>query len=110
MIVMKKIVLVDGNSLMFRAYYATAYSGVMMQNSKGIFTNAIYGFVNMISSLVEQEHDNMFIAFDKGSKTFRHQSFQDYKATRKKLPEELAMQIPLIKEYLDILKITQYET
>ena len=107
---MKKIILVDGNSLMFRAYYATAYAGVLMKNSKGLYTNAIYGFANMINSLVEQEHDNMFIAFDKGSKTFRHQSFADYKATRKKLPEELAMQIPLIKQFLRILKITQYET
>lgn len=108
---MKKIVLIDGNSLMFRAYYATAYTGNLMQTSSGMYTNALYGFVNMINKIKDTEGmTNIFVAFDKGKKTFRHQEYSDYKGTRKPMPEEFAMQIPLIKEYLDICKITRLET
>lgn len=108
---MKRILLIDGNSLMFRAYYATAYTGNLMMTSKGLYTNAIYGFVNMINKVIESEtFDNIFVAFDKGKKTFRHQEYAEYKGGRKPMPEEFAMQIPLIKEYLDILKIARLET
>lgn len=108
---MKKILLIDGNSLMFRAYYATAYTGNLMMTSKGLYTNAIYGFVNMINKVIESEtFDNIFVAFDKGKKTFRHQTYAEYKGGRKPMPDEFAMQIPLIKEYLDILKIARLET
>ena len=108
---MKRILLIDGNSLMFRAYYATAYTGNLMQTSTGMYTNAIYGFVNMINKVIESEtFDNIFVAFDKGKKTFRHQEYADYKGGRKPMPDEFAMQIPLIKEYLDVLKITRLET
>lgn len=106
---MKKIILVDGNSLMFRSYYATAYTGNLMQNKKGIYTNAIFGFVNMMNSILEEEKTNLFVAFDAGSKTFRHQQFESYKGTRKALPDELLMQIPYIKEYLDILNVKRLE-
>lgn len=102
---MKKIILIDGNSLMFRAYYATAYTGNLMQNRQGIYTNAIFGFVNMMNNVYQEEFDNIFVAFDDGSNTFRHQEYEEYKAGRKKFPEELAMQVPYIKRYLDILKI-----
>ena len=82
---MKRILLIDGNSLMFRAYYATAYTGNLMQTSTGMYTNAIYGFVNMINKVIESEtFDNIFVAFDKGKKTFRHQEYADYKGGRKK--------------------------
>lgn len=107
---MKKIILVDGNSLMFRSFYATFYSGVLMKNNQGIFTNAIFGFVNMLQKLQKEDKTHIFVAFDAGSKTFRHQQFTEYKGTRKALPEELLMQIPYIKEYLDILNIKRYET
>ena len=108
---MKRILLIDGNSLMFRAYYATAYTGNLMQTRSGMYTNAIYGFVNMINKVIESEtFDNIFVAFDKGKKTFRHQEYADYKGGRKPMPDEFAMQIPLIKEYLDVLKITRLET
>lgn len=108
---MKKILLIDGNSLMFRAYYATAYTGNLMQTRSGMYTNAVYGFVNMINKVIESEtFDNIFVAFDKGKKTFRHKEYAEYKGGRKPMPDEFAMQIPLIKEYLDVLKITRLET
>lgn len=106
---MNKIILIDGNSLMFRSYYATAYSGNLMKNKQGICTNAIYGFCMMLSKLQEEYKTNIFVAFDAGKKTFRHKDFQEYKGTRKQLPEELLMQIPYIKKYLDILNIKRYE-
>ncbi|MDD2681953.1 MAG: DNA polymerase I [Bacilli bacterium] len=107
---MKKITLVDGNSLMFRAYYATAYTGNLMQNSQGLFTNAIFGFVNMMNSLIESKDiEYLFVAFDAGKETFRHKEYTEYKGTRSKLPEELRMQIPYVKEYLDTLGIKRFE-
>lgn len=108
---MKRILLIDGNSLMFRAYYATAYTGNLMQTSSGLYSNAVYGFVNMINKILDNESfDNIFVAFDKGKKTFRHQQYSSYKGGRKPMPNEFAMQIPLIKEYLDVLKIKRLET
>lgn len=108
---MNKIVLIDGNSLMFRAYYATAYTGNLMQTASGIYTNALFGFVNMMNKILETEGlTHIFVAFDKDKKTFRHQAYQDYKGGRAKMPDELGMQIHLIKEYIDILGIKQYET
>ena len=81
-----------------------------MQNKHGVFTNAIYGFVSMLNILQAEEKSHIFIAFDAGKQTFRHQQFSSYKGTRKQLPEELLMQIPYIKKYLDILNIKRYET
>ena len=106
----KSIVLLDGNSLMFRAYYATAYTGNLMQSSSGIYTNALYGFVNMLNKIKDTfDCTYMLVAFDKGKATFRHLALSSYKGTRKHMPEELAMQIPLIKEYLDVLGIKRLE-
>ncbi len=108
---MKKIILIDGNSLMFRAYYATAYTNNLMKTSTGLYSNAVYGFVNMINKVLASEtFDNIFVAFDKGKKTFRHKQYSEYKGGRKPMPEEFAMQIPLIKEYLDVLQIKRLET
>lgn len=108
---MNKIVLVDGNSLMFRAYYATAYNpSQMMKTSNGLYTNAVYTFIILLNKILEIENmTNLFVAFDKGKKTLRHQEYDDYKGTRKKMPEEFAMQIPYIKEYLDIMNIARLE-
>ena len=106
----KTIVLLDGNSLMFRAYYATAYTGNLMQTSNGLYTNALYGFVNMLNKIKSTfDCSCMLVAFDKGKTTFRHKQLSTYKGTRKHMPEELAMQIPLIKEYLDVLGIKRLE-
>ena len=100
---MKKVILVDGNNLLFRSYYATAYQGNFMKNSKGFPTNALYGFVNMMNSILSIDGlTHIFVAFDKGKKTFRHQAYADYKGGRKPMPEEFAMQIPYIKKYIDI--------
>ena len=104
-----KIILVDGNSLMFRSYYATAYTGNLMKNSSGLFTNAIFGFCNMLTKLKEEEYDYIFVAFDAGKHTFRHQAYKDYKGGRKAMPEEFKVQIPYIKKYLDILNIKHVE-
>ena len=107
---MRKIVLLDGNSIMFRAYYATAYTGNLMKTSNGLYTNAVYGFVNMMNSILSIDGlTHIFVAFDKGKKTFRHQAYADYKGGRKPMPEEFAMQIPYIKKYIDILGIKRLE-
>ena len=107
---MKKIILIDGNSLMFRSYYATAYTGNLMQNKQGLYTNALFGFCNMMSKVLEEEYDAIFVAFDAGKATFRHQQYSDYKGGRKPMPEEFKMQIPYIKKYLDLLNIKRFET
>ena len=71
-IIMDKIVLVDGNNLLFRSYYATAYSGNFMNNSKGFPTNGLYGLVNMLNKIIKEENPKyMLVAFDKG-KTIRN--------------------------------------
>lgn len=106
----KKVILIDGNSLMFRSYYATAYTGNLMQNKKGLYTNAIFGFCNMINKLVDDSVDKVFVAFDAGKETFRHKSYDEYKGGRKPMPEEFKVQIPYIKKFLDVMNISHYET
>ena len=106
---MNKIVLVDGNNLMFRSYFATAYTGNLMKNSKGQVTNALYGFANMINKILkEEEPAYMAVAFDIG-KTFRHEVYQDYKAGRQKTPDELKSQMPIAKEMLTAMGIKYLE-
>lgn len=106
---MKKIILVDGNNLLFRSYYATSYSGVIMRNSKGFPTNGLYGFINMINKIIEEEKPNyILVAFDKG-KTFRHDKYDSYKAGRKEMPDDLRLQFPKAKEVLEAMGIKHYE-
>ena len=106
---MKKIILVDGNNLLFRSFYATAYQGVIMKNSKGFPTNALYGFINMMNKIIKEEQPSyIMVAFDKG-KTFRHDKYEDYKAGRMAVPEELKMQFPKAKEVLTSMGIKYYE-
>jgi len=106
---MNKILLIDGNSLMFRAFYATAYTGNLMKNKSGLYTNAIFGFCNMIQKLVDNSVDKVFVAFDAGKQTFRHKQFDEYKGGRKPMPEEFKVQIPYIKKYLDLMNIKHFE-
>ncbi len=107
---MKKIVLIDGNNLMFRSYYATAYAGNLMKNSKGFVTNALYGFTNMMNKIIhEEEFSYILVAFDKG-KTFRHDTYSLYKAGRIETPADLKSQFPKAKEMLDAMGIKWYET
>ena len=106
---MNKIILVDGNNLIFRSYYATAYSGVIMRNSKGFPTNALYGFINMINKIIREEKpEYILVAFDKG-KTFRHQAYTEYKAGRSDTPDELKQQFPVAKEVLNAMGIKYFE-
>lgn len=106
---MKKVILVDGNNLLYRSYYATAYNGNMMMNSKNFPTNALYGFVNMMNKIIDEEKPTyIMVAFDKG-KTFRHDKYETYKAGRSETPDELKMQFPKAKEILDALGIKYYE-
>ncbi len=106
---MKKLILVDGFSLLFRAYYATAYTGNLMRNSKGLHTNMIFGFANMMRKLMQEDFSHILIAFDAGKKTFRHDMFSEYKAGRSETPPELIEQIPYAKQYVDLLGIKRYQ-
>ena len=99
---MKRLILVDGNSLMYRAYYGMAAMGNLKANSKGMYTNAIYSFARMINHLIDSDYDNILVAFDKGKHTFRHDIMGDYKAGRASMPDEMRMQIAHLKEFLDI--------
>lgn len=106
---MKRMILVDGNSLMYRAYYGMSATGNLTANSKGIYTNAIYSFIRMMKHLLNSNYDNILVAFDAGKKTIRHEWMEDYKAGRPPMPDEFRMQIAYIKQYLDIARIKQYE-
>lgn len=106
---MNKIVLVDGNNLLFRSYYATAYNGNFMKNSKNFPTNALFGFTNMMNKIILEEKPNyIIVAFDKG-KTFRHDKYEDYKGGRIETPDELKVQFPIAKELLTYMGIKYYE-
>jgi len=106
---MEKIILVDGNNLLFRSYYATAYNGNFMKNSKDFPTNALFGFTNMINKIIlEEKPTYMIVAFDKG-KTFRHDKYENYKDGRIDTPEELKLQFPIAKELLSAMGIKYYE-
>ena len=101
--------MIDGNNLMFRSYYATAYNGNFMNNSKGFPTNALFGFVNMIHKIINEENpEYVIVAFDKG-KTFRHQEYEDYKGGRVETPDELKKQFPIAKKLLTAMGIKYYE-
>ena len=102
---MDKIVLVDGNNLLFRSYYATAYSGNFMNNSKGFPTNGLYGLVNMLNKIIKEENPKyMLVAFDKG-KTFRNDEYKAYKEGRIKMPEDLGKQFVVAKKLLPLMGI-----
>lgn len=106
---MEKIILVDGNNLLFRSYYATAYNGNFMKNSKGFPTNALFGFTSMMNKIIEEEKPTyIMVAFDKG-KTFRHDKYDFYKQGRIETPEELKMQFPFAKQLLKAMGIKYYE-
>lgn len=108
---MSKFLVIDGSSLMYRAYYALP----MLTTSEGLHTNALYGFTMMLIKLIEEEKpDYIAIAFDKKAPTFRHKEYQDYKATRQAMPKELAEQVDLLKEIIEgfnikILELEGYE-
>ena len=103
---MKKLVLIDGNSIAYRAFFALP----LLSNDKGIHTNAIYGFTMMLMRIIEIEKPtHLLVAFDAGKTTFRHKTFAEYKGGRQKTPPELSEQFPFIRELLDAYNIARYE-
>lgn len=107
----EKLVIVDGNSFIFRAFYATFYTGNIMKTSEGIATNALFGYINFIESIIQRENPNyLFIALDKGSNTFRKKIYEDYKSHRDAAPSELIHQFKLIREYMDVRNIKWLES
>lgn len=106
---MKKVILVDGNNLMFRSYYATLYSGSMMTNKEGFPTNALFGFVNMMNKIINEETpEYIMVAFDIG-KTFRHEKYDYYKGKRDETPDDLKKQFPVAKKILNAMGIKYFE-
>jgi DNA polymerase-1 len=105
---MKKLLLIDGSNLFFRAYYATAAMGNLMQNSSGVYTNAIYGLASSMQSILKMDFTHILVALDPKGKTLRHELFEEYKGTRKDAPSELISQFQYIEEYLDSAGIPHY--
>ena len=103
---MRKLMVIDGNSIINRAFYGIR----LLSNSEGVYTNALLGFLNILSRLREEEEpDGVCVCFDLKAPTFRHKMYDGYKAGRKPMPEELAMQLPLLKELLDAMGIPRFE-
>ncbi|WP_349401954.1 5'-3' exonuclease H3TH domain-containing protein [Candidatus Phytoplasma solani] len=106
---MQHLVLVDGNSLLFRAYHATANNGTkLLQNKKGVYTNALLSFIKMFEKILQETQEYILVAFDTHHPTKRHQIYSDYKKGRPATPSELISQIPLIKQYLTLIGVKHY--
>ncbi|CAH0140121.1 DNA polymerase I [Peribacillus simplex] len=102
----KKLVLIDGNSIAYRAFFALP----LLNNDKGVHTNSVYGFTMMLNRILDEEKPtHILVAFDAGKTTFRHASFKEYKGGRQKTPPELSEQFPFIRELLDCFQIKRYE-
>ena len=102
----KKIVLIDGHSIVFRAFYGIP----TLTTSKGEHTNAILGFLNILNKILDEENpEYLAVAFDTHHPTFRHELFTEYKGTRKPTPEELKEQVPVLKEVLKAMKVLVIE-
>lgn len=102
----KKLVLIDGNSIIYRAFFALP----LLNNDKGVYTNAVYGFTTMLLRILEEKKPtHMLVAFDAGKTTFRHSTYKEYKGGRQKTPPELSEQFPLVKELLKAFNIRHYE-
>ena len=99
---MSKLVLIDGHSILNRAFYGVPD----LTNAAGLHTNAIYGFLNILFKILDEESpDYLTVAFDVKAPTFRHEMFKEYKGTRKPMPEELREQVPVMKEVLQAMGI-----
>lgn len=102
----KKLMIIDGNSILNRAFYGVQ----LLSNSEGLYTNAIYGFLNIFLKYLEEENPQYIcVAFDMKAPTFRHKEFEQYKAHRKGMPDELAMQLPILKEILQVMNISIFQ-
>ena len=106
----KKLLLIDGNSVAFRAFYALYRQLDRFTSPDGLHTNAIFTFKNMLDAIMKQtDPSNVLVAFDAGKVTFRTKMYQDYKGGRQKTPSELSEQLPVIREMLKDLGIKSYE-
>ena len=104
---MKKLMVNDGNSIVNRAFYGVSQS---LTTREGQPTNAIFGFLNILNKLLDETApDALCVTFDRSAPTFRHQAYEGYKANRKGMPDELASQMPLLKEVLSALNVPMYE-
>ncbi len=102
----KKLVLIDGHSILNRAFYGVPD----LTNAKGFHTNAIYGFLNILFKILEEEKpDYLAVAFDVKAPTFRHEMYAEYKGTRKPMPEELRQQVPVMKDVLRAMNVVIME-
>ena len=100
---MKKLMVIDGNSIVNRAFYGVSQS---LTTREGQPTNAIFGFLNILNKLLDEAApDALCVTFDRSAPTFRHLAFEGYKANRKGMPDELASQMPLLKEVLSALNV-----
>ncbi|MDA3931486.1 MAG: DNA polymerase I [Tenericutes bacterium] len=104
----KKLLLIDASNLLFRSYYATAYSGNLMKTKDGKFTNGIYGFVRAMNTLIKRDYTHIIVALDSIGKTHRHEVYEEYKGTRQDTPAELKEQFPYMEEFLDAAGIYYY--
>ena len=100
-----KLMILDGNSIINRAFYGVGY----LSSQSGQPTGAIYGFLNIMQSLLDEEKpEALAVAFDEKGPTFRHTAYEGYKATRKPMPDDLASQMPILKEILSAMHIPTY--
>ena len=103
---MEKILLIDGNSILNRAFYGLP----LLSDEKGRYTNAVFGFLLVLLKTLESEKPTkLAVAFDRKAPTFRHQMFEEYKGTRSKMPEELVVQLPIIRDVLEKMNISYLE-
>lgn len=106
----QKLLLIDGHSMAFRAFYGLHSQLESMKNKNGLHTNALYGFHNMLNNVLKKEApSHAMVAFDAGSTTFRHEYFSDYKGGRDSMPQELSEQIPYLNELLDGFGVSYYQ-
>lgn len=102
----KTILLIDGSSLIFRAFYALP----LLTNADGLYTNGVYGFLTMYENLMNQfDPEYVLVAFDRSTPTFRHRDYEKYKGTREKAPSELAQQFGILKEVLEAMNVPQLD-
>ena len=103
---MDKFLIIDGNNLLFRAYYALP----PLTNFQGEVSNGVFGFCNMlVKAIKEIEPKYIAVAFDSGKKTYRHEMYKEYKANRKEAPKDLISQFPILKNMLDAMNIRHIE-
>ena len=106
----KKVLLIDGYSVAFRAFYGLHSQLESMKNRNGLHTNAIFGFHNMLESIMEKEDpSHVLVAFDAGKTTFRHDYYEDYKGGREGMPSEFSEQVPYLKEMVQAFGIQTYQ-